>query len=404
MKIIHSADWHIGKKLQKYDLSEDFSLFKKWLIDYIKEHQVDILLVSGDIFDTSNPSVESRKLYYDALLEIYKTGCKAVITAGNHDSALILNAPKHLVEILNIYVVGSFPKDPKDCLFRLKSKDEREEIIIAGVPFLTNAELLKLSSGIFSDEKQKAIIEGIKNTFEEILNYCKAHHPKQNVIAMGHFFAAGNIERSESEREVQIGNSALFDMDLIPKGFSYFALGHIHKPQRVSSSTPTFYSGSPYCLSFSEKNDRKRILLIDTEEGFEPKSIEIPLFRKLKTIKGNFSSVKEALNALKEEENAQPLENLLEVIVEETTYNPEIEANFLTLLQEFNLEGYKIIKPNIVFKDRVESVNEIFSSKEKIEDLTPYEIFDRLLTTQDITEEDKDELKRIFSDILEELL
>jgi len=114
---------------------------------------------------------------------------------------------------------------------------------------------------------------------------------------MGHLFAAG-VTTSESERDIQIGNNAMFNAFNFDSYFSYVALGHIHKPQKVKSNIPTYYSGSPLSLSFSERTDVKRVLIIDTTLGWEPKSIPIPNIRKLILIQGNMEEIKEKLEAL----------------------------------------------------------------------------------------------------------
>ncbi|NJW55391.1 exonuclease sbcCD subunit D, partial [Salinimicrobium sp. CDJ15-91] len=118
----------------------------------------------------------------------------------------------------------------------------------------------------------------IQNIFFEASEICASKYSGIPAVAMGHLFTAG-IETSDSEREIQIGNLAAFEASRFGSYFSYIALGHIHKPQRVSAAVPTFYSGSPLPLSFSERKDEKRILLLDTENSWEPLSIPVPSFR-----------------------------------------------------------------------------------------------------------------------------
>ena len=100
VRIIHTSDFHIGKRLYDYDLSADHSLFFHWLIQVVIEKKVDYLLLAGDIFDQSNPSQESLRLYYAFLAELAKTGCRAIITAGNHDSPALIDAPENILNAL----------------------------------------------------------------------------------------------------------------------------------------------------------------------------------------------------------------------------------------------------------------------------------------------------------------
>lgn len=106
MKILHTADWHLGKKLYKQDLQEEQKLFLEWLLEHIEQEKIDILLVAGDIFDLANPPTEARALYYWFLSKLANK-CQIVITGGNHDSAQMLDAPKELLDLLSIKVIGS---------------------------------------------------------------------------------------------------------------------------------------------------------------------------------------------------------------------------------------------------------------------------------------------------------
>ena len=108
MKILHTADWHIGKQLLKVDFSEDMDLFFDWLINCIKDNNINVLLMSGDLFDQANPSQAAMKQYYSFLKQLLPLQCKVILTGGNHDSPYVINAPKELLEILEIKVVLYF--------------------------------------------------------------------------------------------------------------------------------------------------------------------------------------------------------------------------------------------------------------------------------------------------------
>ena len=114
MKILHTSDWHIGKQLHKYDLSEDLDLFFAWLIAYIKTENIDVLLVSGDIFDQANHSQAAYKQYYDLLKNLISLDCKIILTGGNHDSPTVLNAPAELLKAFDISVTGGATEELTD--------------------------------------------------------------------------------------------------------------------------------------------------------------------------------------------------------------------------------------------------------------------------------------------------
>ena len=297
MKIIHTADWHIGKKLHKHNLIADFDLFVDWLVNQMAMLEIDLLLVSGDIFDLANPSSEARSQYYRALLRLRNVNCKIIITGGNHDSPAMLNAPKEILSELNISVVGGMPAFVKETLIPIKGNSGEVELVVAAIPFLRDADLRTANIDDSYEHRLATTRKGIETIFTDAADLCASRYPGVPAIAMGHLFAAG-METSESEREIQIGNQAAFDANKFSKGFDYVALGHIHKPQQVKAKTLTFYSGSPIPLSFSEQSDEKRILFLDTEKSFIPESRPIPSFRKLLKIKGNLNQLKVKLRAL----------------------------------------------------------------------------------------------------------
>ena len=101
IKILHTSDWHIGKQLSRIDFSEDMNMFFDWLIELIEKQSIDVLLMSGDLFDQANPSQQAMRQYYLFLKRMVKLDCKVVLTGGNHDSVQVLNAPKELLEILD---------------------------------------------------------------------------------------------------------------------------------------------------------------------------------------------------------------------------------------------------------------------------------------------------------------
>lgn len=400
MNILHTSDWHIGKKLYKYDLYEDFNCFIKWLTDLIQQKNIDVILVSGDIFDSSNPSIEARKHFYEALLLLNKLNCQLILTGGNHDSPLVLNAPKELLKQLNITIIGSLPEDISQTIIPIKGKNGEIEIVIAAIPYLRDSELIKLFDGITYEDKIKAIQNGIENVFDEVSKVCKKNFPNIPIIAMGHMFTTGNISISESEREIQIGNQARFDANRLQKRFDYVALGHIHKPQKVSAEVPIYYSGSPIMLSFSEIKDEKRVLLLNTDKSFEPESISIPKFRKLISIKGNLSEIKQKINLLEEKNK---LTNLIEVTLVEEKYYPQIEDEFNQFILSYSNENYEIAKSKMDFKDREIGASELFDTKQRLEDLKPQDVFERLLDTKDYDESTRNELISVFNELLEEI-
>lgn len=398
MKILHTADWHIGKKLHKHDLARDFDLFIKWLGNTIEKEDVDVLLVSGDVFDLANPSSEARRQYYRALMELRQFNCKIILTGGNHDSPAMLNAPAEILRELDMQVVGGLPENLEDVIIPVKNKESQTEVVIAALPYLRDSDLRSASDGHSYEDRLEALRSGIQLTFSAAADICKTKFPGVPAIAMGHLFAAG-AETSESERDIQIGNQAAFNALQFGDYFKYIALGHIHKPQKVNAAVPTYYSGSPLPLSFSERTDQKRILLLETTSGELPRSISVPVFRSLLKISG---TLEELQQKLMDPGSTRELDTLIEVELQEENY----DANKIYLLDElvtgFNKPGFEIVKHRATFKNKISGAGEIYKNRQ-LEDLKPREVFMELIDRHKYDDNTHREILGAFDELLEEV-
>lgn len=398
MKIIHTADWHIGKKLHNYDLEKDFDSFIDWLIDFIRKENVEVVLVSGDIFDLANPSSAARSQYYRSLVALRKEVNRIILTGGNHDSPAVLNAPKELLEAFGLEVIGGLPKALEDAIIPLQNRDNVVRAVVAAIPFLRNSDLHYPTVIKTYDERVEAMKGGIQRVFEQVAEICRKKYPEIPALAMGHLFAAG-AETSESERDIQIGNQAAVESSAFGDYFSYVALGHIHKPQRVSGTQPIFYSGSPIPLSFSERKDDKRILLVDTEKSWEPESIPVPSFRKLLKIKGDLEQIQSGLTRLPKHDGAL---HLIEVELVEDVYQAKLLQDLEGVLANFVEPGYEIVKHRARFTSQQKETGDLFEESVHLEELEPQHVFKELLTQEDFSEEERKEIEAAFQELLEE--
>lgn len=399
MKILHTADWHIGKKLHNYQLAEDFNRFINWLITCIQEEEIEVLLVSGDVFDLANPSSAARNQYYESLVALKKHVSHIILTGGNHDSPAMLNAPKEMLKALNLDVIGGLPDQIEEALIPLKNKDGATEAVVAALPFLRNPDLKTTKVLRNYEERLKALREGIAHIFGEAAKICQEKYPDVPAIAMGHLFAAG-VETSESERDIQIGNQAAVSSSAFGNYFKYVALGHIHKPQKVSAKQPVYYSGSPLPLSFSERADHKRVLLLDTDKSWTPKSIPVPSFRKLIKISGDLATIQ---NRLKELPEHQESPHLIELELKEQDYQINKINALEDLVAEFDQSGYKIVKHRIQFEHALRQTGAIFDEQVELQELQPGEVFLELLKQQDFQKTELEDIKSAFYELLEEV-
>ncbi len=284
MRIMHTADWHIGQRLHERQRIEEHKDFLNWLLNTIQEQKVELLLVSGDIFDTSLPSAEATNLYYEFLFRLYnETETYTVIIAGNHDSSRHLEAPREFLKMGRIFVVGE-AKEPEKCVINIPPSDPR--VVVAAVPYLSENELDPVS---FESEVEKSerYRERLKGFYAECVSIMPEELPK---ILMGHLYVHGGSV-GESERNIQIGGAtAIHDKDF-PDDVEYVALGHLHRPQRIKRKDyPILYSGSPIPLRFNETNYRKKIYILEfskNDKSSQIIEIEIPKFKELCTIEGD---------------------------------------------------------------------------------------------------------------------
>lgn len=314
LKVLHTSDWHLGKKLFKSSRLPEQKLFLKWLSQLIQEQETDALLISGDIFDTPHPPHESVKVYFNFLKEITdKTTVKVFIIGGNHDSGRFIEAPKGFLKEKNIYVRGEFfpseieSKNEKDNflsdLVIPLSNNQGENVNICMIPYFRNYEILNmakhfgLSSNtelVDSEHKENIIVDTIKHFIEKFIpkagpNILMSHH------LFGAFTAAG------SEQSLSLSGIDSIPSEIFSERFEYLALGHIHKPQRVKTSRPlAVYSGSPIPLRFGETNKKSVQLLsfsgVGTDRSFEIEKINIPSIRPLLKLEVNYNSWKKDLS------------------------------------------------------------------------------------------------------------
>ena len=398
MKILHTSDWHIGKQLHKYDLSEDLEYFFEWLVNYIKTENIDVLLVSGDIFDQANPSQTAFKQYYDLLKKLITLDCKIILTGGNHDSASVLNAPQELLKAFDISVLGGATEETSEMFVKVEKNGEK--IVGAAIPFLKDRDIRQSVAGETYATKIDQIKMGLQTYFANINKHYNENHIDEVFILMAHLYVQGS-QLSDSERDIQIGNQAGIE-SLIFEGIPhYVALGHIHKPQVISKTNNIHYCGSPIPLSFSEKGDCKQINVISVKNN-EIENVEIvpiPKYRNLITFEGSLQEVRNMLDAYSEKTT---LKSLSEIIVNEKTESLGTRQGYEGLIDSQPNENIVIVKSRLNFKSKIRGATDAFAVGTDVADVTPMQMFEKKLELHDGTE-NTEELKNAFREILEEL-
>ncbi len=307
MRILHTADWHIGQLFHEYDRTYEHQQFLNWLLRTLINEHIDVLLISGDVFDLSNPSAASVKMFYSFLNQAVKANpdLQIIITAGNHDSASRLESPKPLLESSNIYIVGIIEKgedgtiDYSKITIPLKDKDGSTKAWCIAAPFLRMGDYPVITDG------GNPYAEGVAAFYAEAYDYaCAKKHANEPIICMGHLHAQ-QTDMTDVDKSVErliMGGVECIGAAAFHQDIGYVALGHIHKAQRIGGKEHIRYCGSPLPMSFSELNYKHQVIVFDLdEEGMKnQKSVEIPVSVALKRVPLMHGSLTEAIDALQQ--------------------------------------------------------------------------------------------------------
>ena len=275
MRILHTSDWHLGMSVGTGTLAGDQRFFLEQLYSIIEEEQADILLLAGDVYDSSVSNAEAISVYNEATTRICADmGKKMVVIAGNHDGAERLAACSELLKGAGLYVSGRLTREITPILPR--------NTAIYPLPFFNREEVIALfpekSTEITSQEKaMKVVCDHIREEMD----------PSRFHIVVAHALIV-SAELSESDRSARVGQASAVSKDVF-EGFDYVALGHIHKPQMIDEHI--CYSGSPVKYSFgNEEGQQKGVVLIDTESS-EIRTIPIQMLHDRKTVRGTYEEI-----------------------------------------------------------------------------------------------------------------
>ncbi|MBX2887468.1 MAG: exonuclease SbcCD subunit D C-terminal domain-containing protein [Ferruginibacter sp.] len=306
MKILHTADWHIGQLFHEYDRTYEHQQFLNWLLETLINEHIDILLISGDVFDLSNPSAASIKMFYSFLNQAVKANAdlQIIITAGNHDSPARLESPKPLLESSNIHIIGLIEKDENGTIdyskimIPLKGNDGNIKAWCIAAPFLRMGDYPLIANC------DNPYSEGVAAFYKEAFEYVDSKRQAgQAIIVMGHLHTQqAEISDIDKMERLIMGGVECISASAFHESISYVALGHIHKAQRIGGKEHIRYCGSPLPMSFSETNYKHQVIVFDLiDEKIESfKSIEIPVTVPLIQVPTVHSSLVDVLASLQQ--------------------------------------------------------------------------------------------------------
>ena len=322
IRILHTADWHLGQTFFGYDRTEEHEVFLNWLAEEIRQKEIDALIIAGDVFDVSNPSAASQSMYYQFIYRVTAENpyLQIVIVAGNHDSAARLEAPLPLLQAMRTEVRGVVRKleggeiDYDHLTVELKNRKGEVELLCMAVPFLRQGDYPAVQT------EGNPYAEGVRELYAQLLQRLwKRRTENQAILAIGHLQATGAeiAEKDYSERTV-IGGLECVSPEAFSEQIAYTALGHIHKAQRVSGRENMRYAGSPIPMSFAEKHYHHGVVMVTFDGGcaVDIERLECPkLIPLLSVPNGEPVSPEAVLEALKELPETEAVAPYLEVKV-----------------------------------------------------------------------------------------
>lgn len=401
MKILHTSDWHIGRTLYGRKRYEEFEAFLTWLEETIQQHQVDALLLAGDVFDTSAPSNRAQELYYRFLCRVAGSNCRhVVVIAGNHDSPSFLSAPKELLRALDVHVVGSASENLDGEVLVLTDKDKSPELIVCAVPYLRDRDIRVAEAGESIEDKERKLIEGIRSHYADVAALAEQKRRDLGaeipIIAMGHLFTAGGqTVEGDGVRELYVGSLAHVTAGIFPENLNYLALGHLHVPQKVNGSEVMRYSGSPLPMGFGEAKQQKSVCLVEFAGTMATvQLIDIPTFQRLERIKGNWNELASRILEL----SATDSQAWLEVIYEGDEVIGDLRERLDAAISGSEMEILRVKNNRII-----ERVLKQIHDEETLDDLDVTDVFERCLAVHEVAEEQRPELLRAYQETIASL-
>lgn len=368
MRILHTADWHLGIELHKVSLIDDQRYFFSQLYQLLEQEQIDVIIVAGDIYDTALANKEALRLYNEVMTKIcLQLKIQVIVIAGNHDSPDRLAAMNQLLKNMGVYVIG-------------RMEEKIEPILIQDTAFYPVP--------YFHMESYRNAYESNAKTYEQAyqeITRQAMQDPYETKILIAHTFCA-NAALSESDRFASLGGSDLVSASVFD-GFDYVALGHLHRLQSCGDSV--FYSGSPLPYSFSEAKYEKAVLIYDTKRKKITQKNITPL-HPLFTLRDTFENL-QAYQKENLDPNAYYRVELLDAIVSFETMD-YFKEQIPNLLQ---LSGKNAVLSNTVSIE-VEAM-------EQMDDIEIVKSFFKDLYEQELGEEEiswlKEALERGESDV-----
>ena len=309
MKFIHTSDWHIGKNLEGHSRLEEQEKFCDDFVKIVEENNIDMVIIAGDVYDTSNPPAGAETLFYKTICRLADDGNRCVLViAGNHDNPERLSAVSPLAKEQGIIILGYPLSSTTESKYKgfeiteagkgyLKLKIGDEKATIITLPYPSEK---RLNDAIRNVDDENELQKNYSNKVGDIFRKLEENFEEDSInIAVSHLFVSGG-DPSDSERQIQLGGSLVVDKHDLPQEAQYTALGHLHKPQKASERLNVYYSGSPLQYSVKERIYAKGANIVEIHANETP-VVEQVYFNNYKPIEVfKCDGIEEALKVCEE--------------------------------------------------------------------------------------------------------
>lgn len=373
MKILHMSDLHLGRKLLEESFFEDQKFILNEIINIIKKNDIRVIIITGDIYDKSIPSTEAIMMFDSFLTDLSKINVMVLIISGNHDSNERLSFGSKIFNQLNIHIVTTY-------------NGQIEKVSVDDVDFYLLPFIKPFHLKNYLTLKEYEKINNSNDMLKWILDREKIDKNKKNIL-LAHLFVMWNGLSpkqcdSESISFNNVGTLDAVDVNLFDD-FDYVALGHIHRPQKIKRNTVR-YSGTPLKYSFSEVNDNKSVVIIDTNNFDNIELVELLPLRNMKVLRGTFEEIM----------NMKSSDDIIKVELED-------ENIIISPMEEIKKRFKNAI--SLVFINK-NNINDEIITKDIKEDISPYELFNSFFLEQNgrSINNDEDEYLKLMMESLKE--
>lgn len=402
MRILHTSDWHLGQHFMGKTRHAEHQAFLHWLLAQIEAHQVNAVIVAGDIFDTGTPPSYARELYNSFVSQLHDTGAVLIVLGGNHDSVATLGESRTVLKKLGTEVVPGVAEIADNQILVLNDRQGRPGAVLCAIPFIRARDVILSEAGQSADDKQRNLRDAIHQHYHAL--YARAQAKREAlalplpIIATGHLTTVG-ASASESVREIYVGSLEAFPTDAFPPA-AYIALGHIHRPQKVGGLDHIRYCGSPIPLSFDEAGQVKEVLLVDLDEnGLKSVTpLPVPCAQVLASVRGTLEELPELLAAVAATATPE-CAAWVEVTVHADDYLSDLQSRLQALIADLPVEILRIRRERGAPQPGLQRI-----AHETLHELSPDQVFARRLDIETLEDTLRTALETRYRSVVSELL